>query len=38
MAEVLGCPFKEIPAAGHISSMENPAFVNQALGEFLAAL
>lgn len=38
MAEVLGCPFKEIPAAGHISSMENPAFVNQALGEFLTAL
>ena len=38
MAEVLGCTFKEIPAAGHISSMENPAFVNQALGEFLVAL
>ncbi len=38
MAEVLGCTFKEIPAAGHISSMENPAFVNQALGEFLTAL
>ncbi|MFQ1971499.1 alpha/beta fold hydrolase [Aeromonas veronii] len=38
MAEVLGCPFKEIPAAGHISSMENPAFVNQALAEFLATL
>ena len=38
MAEVLGCPFKEIPAAGHISSKENPAFVNQALAEFLAVL
>ncbi|WP_033136958.1 alpha/beta fold hydrolase [Aeromonas finlandensis] len=38
MAEVLGCPFKEIPAAGHISSQENPAFVNQALAEFLTAL
>ena len=38
MAEVLGCTFKEIPAAGHISSMENPAFVNQALAEFLATL
>lgn len=38
MAEVLGCPFKEIPAAGHISTLENPAFVNQALAEFLAAL
>ena len=32
MAEVLGCPFREIPAAGHISSLENPAFVNQAAG------
>ncbi|MGL5504071.1 MAG: alpha/beta fold hydrolase, partial [Aeromonas veronii] len=38
MAEVLGCPFKEIPAAGHISSLENPAFVNQQLIDFLAAL
>jgi pimeloyl-ACP methyl ester carboxylesterase len=38
MAEVLGCPFKEIPAAGHISSLENPAFVNQALAAFLADL
>lgn len=38
MAEVLGCPFKEIPAAGHIASLENPAFVNGALAEFLARL
>lgn len=38
MAEVLGCPFKEIPAAGHISTLENPAFVNQALTAFLAGL
>lgn len=38
MAEVLNCPFKEIPAAGHISSLENFACVNQTLGEFLAAL
>lgn len=38
MAETLGCPFKEIPAAGHISTLENPAFVNRALGEFLAGL
>ncbi|WP_412840548.1 alpha/beta fold hydrolase [Aeromonas dhakensis] len=38
MAEVLGCPFKEIPAAGHIASLENPAFVNDALAEFLARL
>ncbi|MGL5093160.1 MAG: alpha/beta fold hydrolase [Aeromonas sobria] len=37
MAEVLACRFKEIPAAGHISTLENPAFVNQALAEFLAA-
>ena len=38
MAEVLGCPFREIPMAGHISSLENPAFVNQQLIDFLAAL
>lgn len=38
MAEVLGCPFREIPAAGHLAPLENPAFVNQALAEFLAAL
>ncbi|QSR43952.1 alpha/beta fold hydrolase [Aeromonas dhakensis] len=38
MAEVLGCPFKEIPAAGHIASLENPAFVNDALAEFLVRL
>lgn len=38
MAEVLGCPFKEVPAAGHIASLENPAFVNEQLGAFLAAL
>ena len=38
MAEVLACRFKEIPAAGHISTLENPAFVNQALAEFLSAL
>lgn len=36
MAEVLGCPFREIPGAGHISTLENPAFINQALAEFLA--
>ena len=38
MAEVLAGRFKEIPAAGHISTLENPAFVNQALAEFLSAL
>lgn len=38
MAEALGCPFREIPMAGHISSLENPAFVNQQLADFLATL
>ena len=38
MAETLACPFKEIPAAGHISTLENPEFVNRALAEFLATL
>lgn len=37
MAETLACPFREIPAAGHIATLENPAFVNRALAEFLAA-
>ena len=38
MAEVLNCPFREIPAAGHISTLENPEFVNRTLAEFLAGL
>ncbi|ENY71507.1 alpha/beta hydrolase [Aeromonas diversa CDC 2478-85] len=38
MAEACGCRFIEIPGAGHISTLENPAFVNAALGEFLAGL
>ncbi|PJG58992.1 alpha/beta fold hydrolase [Aeromonas cavernicola] len=38
MAEVLGCPFKEIPAAGHIASLENPVWVNDQLDSFLASL
>ena len=38
MAEALACPFKEIPAAGHISTLENPEFVNRRLAEFLAGL
>ncbi|MND73238.1 Alpha/beta hydrolase family protein [compost metagenome] len=38
MAEALACPFKEIPAAGHISTLENPEFVNRTLAEFLATL
>ena len=35
MAEVLGCPFREI-LGPVISTLENPAFINQALAEFLA--
>ncbi|MFR9717745.1 alpha/beta fold hydrolase [Aeromonas diversa] len=38
MAEARGCRFIEIPGAGHISTLENPTFVNAALGEFLAGL
>ena len=38
MAEVLNCPFREIPGAGHISTLENPEFVNRTLAEFLAGL
>jgi pimeloyl-ACP methyl ester carboxylesterase len=36
MAERIGCAFQEIPEAGHISSLEAPEFVNQALSSFLA--
>lgn len=36
MAERIGCPFQEIPDAGHISTLEAPQFVNQALATFLA--
>jgi len=38
MAEALNCPFREIPGAGHISTLENPEFVNRTLAEFLAGL
>ncbi|MFL9592140.1 alpha/beta fold hydrolase [Aeromonas schubertii] len=38
MAEVLACPLVEIPGAGHIATLENPAFVNQRLMHFLAQL
>ena len=39
MAEVLGCSFQEIPAAGLISTLEGAErFVNRALAEFLAAI
>jgi pimeloyl-ACP methyl ester carboxylesterase len=36
MARRIGCPFQDIPDAGHISSLEAPEFVNQALATFLA--
>ncbi|WP_273819695.1 alpha/beta fold hydrolase [Pseudomonas asplenii] len=38
MAELIGCPYIGIPEAGHISSIENPASVNQALLAFLEKL
>lgn len=37
MAESIGCPLVLIPGAGHISSRENPEFVNGALLTFLAS-
>jgi pimeloyl-ACP methyl ester carboxylesterase len=36
IAERIGCPFVAIPEAGHISSLEAPDFVNQALLGFLS--
>lgn len=36
LADKIGCPFVSIPNAGHISTLENPDFVNEALLEFLA--
>ncbi|MBV7545453.1 alpha/beta fold hydrolase [Pseudomonas sp. PDM26] len=36
MAELIGCPCVLVPEAGHISSLENPEFVTQALLAFLA--
>ncbi|OPA90655.1 2-succinyl-6-hydroxy-2,4-cyclohexadiene-1-carboxylate synthase [Pseudomonas fluorescens] len=36
MAELIGCSLILIPDAGHISSRENPDFVNEALLTFLA--
>jgi len=38
MAELIGCDYVGIPDAGHISSIENPAFVNSALLAFLSKL
>lgn len=31
MAEVIGCDYELVPDAGHIASLENPAFVNAQL-------
>ncbi|PHN21458.1 alpha/beta fold hydrolase [Pseudomonas sp. ICMP 460] len=36
MADLIGCGLTLIPDAGHISSRENPEFVNEALLTFLA--
>ena len=36
MAELIGCPCVLVPEAGHISNLENPQFVNDALLKFLA--
>jgi pimeloyl-ACP methyl ester carboxylesterase len=35
MAELIGCEHVLIPEAGHISNLENPAFVTEALLGFL---
>jgi 3-oxoadipate enol-lactonase len=37
-AAIPGAKYVEIPAAGHMSPLENPAAVNGAIAEFLAAL
>lgn len=36
MAELIGCPCVLVPEAGHISNLENPEFVTEALLAFLA--
>jgi pimeloyl-ACP methyl ester carboxylesterase len=36
MAELIGCECVLVPEAGHISNLENPEFVTEALLEFLA--
>ncbi|WP_338524041.1 alpha/beta hydrolase [Pseudomonas batumici] len=35
MAQRIGCEYKLIPKAGHISNLENPNFVNEALLAFI---
>ena len=37
MAELIGCPCVLVPEAGHISNLENPEFVTEALLSFLSA-
>lgn len=36
MAELIGCPCVLVPEAGHISNLENPGFVTEALLGFLS--
>ncbi|GLU33265.1 alpha/beta fold hydrolase [Trinickia caryophylli] len=36
MAEAIGCSQRVVPGAGHISNLENPSFVNEALLAWLA--
>jgi pimeloyl-ACP methyl ester carboxylesterase len=36
MAGLIGCPYVLVPEAGHISNLENPPFVTEALLKFLA--
>jgi pimeloyl-ACP methyl ester carboxylesterase len=36
MAELIGCPWVLVPEAGHISNLENPQFVTEALFAFLS--
>ncbi|MNB58121.1 3-oxoadipate enol-lactonase 2 [compost metagenome] len=36
MAELIGCPWVLVPEAGHISNLENPQFVTEALLTFLS--
>lgn len=35
-AELIGCPYVLVPEAGHISNLENPAFVTAKLQDFLS--
>lgn len=36
MAQLIGCPYAEVPDAGHISNLENAPFVTEALLMFLS--